>query len=745
MARRVTVPLTFENGMTEEGHFGSGWCSKLVNWWPMPDGSLRLPPAWRSVWGTVDVGGVHGLGIHAQNLGVKLARQKQKKRVVNTGTVTYFSTSAGELLVAVIHYLGGTGVTITPPSGYVLAKRQDNGTNVGVAVYYYPNAPAGKTSDTFTVSGSTSFEIHFYRFRDLPVAPTVTSAGQSFTSYGASAGLADVPIGALVVFAAAKVGAPSDPTNVEDAANPYGGFGDLEDERIRSGIATGNPGTGVRIKPTDSTTITTCTSWRPQRFRGNAQGEFYTGSSSAWASAIVSFSADAGNEIARFIVTPSHVGGTSGTYQLHAWPLENPNSGGKIGSIFGIPEDSSVVKQHIPGIASGAGAVLFSHPEVLSTLYRWDFAAGDAVAVTGSPSGRALAFHKERFFSGGTKTNPTRLWFSDPLSYTSWPSTNYIEVGQDDGEPIEDLLSTLDGLLIAKRNSIWLLLGDGPSNFTLVKLQGGEALRGRSLIPFPGGAYIAGRTGMWVWRGGIVERVPCPIQTTYEQVVVDAAERTAVFGAWLDGKLYVGAVRPLGWPTGKLVIIVTDGQRWWLESPPGAGGWTGMTTSEGALWLGLEGAEFYNDILMKRGNWDPTPDLERAFSGIVLSSNLAWPREAIVQVPRSSISQPVFPRDAWVRLRWRGALGASDQLIVDLFVDEAWQHRWFVTPQIQAAGYRTEHLGAPDMSDLSGYVSGHGDLQVAFRHAWATGVLKAVTPEIHRAELVFDIEEYRGI
>jgi hypothetical protein len=52
--------------------------------------------------------------------------------VINNPT----KTAAGDFLVAGITVNGGTGVTITPPSGWTLIRRTDNGTNVGMASYY---------------------------------------------------------------------------------------------------------------------------------------------------------------------------------------------------------------------------------------------------------------------------------------------------------------------------------------------------------------------------------------------------------------------------------------------------------------------------------------------------------------------------------------------------------------------------------------------------------------------------------
>jgi PKD repeat protein len=62
------------------------------------------------------------------------------------------ATTAGNLLVAVV---SGSNVTaigpFTPPAGWVLAKNYE-WNNIHAAIYYYPNCPGGRTSETFTVA-----------------------------------------------------------------------------------------------------------------------------------------------------------------------------------------------------------------------------------------------------------------------------------------------------------------------------------------------------------------------------------------------------------------------------------------------------------------------------------------------------------------------------------------------------------------------------------------------------------------
>ncbi len=53
----------------------------------------------------------------------------------STLSITKPSSTTGDILIADITVYGGTGISITPPSGWVLVQRTDNGTILGVASY----------------------------------------------------------------------------------------------------------------------------------------------------------------------------------------------------------------------------------------------------------------------------------------------------------------------------------------------------------------------------------------------------------------------------------------------------------------------------------------------------------------------------------------------------------------------------------------------------------------------------------
>lgn len=114
-------------------------------------------------------------------------------------------------------------------------------------------------------------------------------------------------------------------------------------------------------------------------------------------------------------------------------------------------------------------------------------AAGDEVKVRGGLSDAPvnyLAMHYSRLFSAGDPENPNRLYYSqipgDGRSIEDWssdeitgsPNTGggFVEIGDTVGDPIIGLAALSTQLLIFKRYSIYRLMGDVPSRFTIERV-----------------------------------------------------------------------------------------------------------------------------------------------------------------------------------------------------------------------------------------------------------------------------------
>lgn len=131
-------------------------------------------------------------------------------------------------------------------------------------------------------------------------------------------------------------------------------------------------------------------------------------------------------------------------------------------------------------------------------------------------AGRTAAYHKDRMFIAGSAQNPSRVYFSDiglPTDFTT--VTDFLDIGGDDGEAIQDLSSVEGLLLVPKTNRAYLISGSGIESFFVNELAGGTAATGRSAIRTPYGTILAGEDDIWVVQGGGVDPMSRPLGSGY--------------------------------------------------------------------------------------------------------------------------------------------------------------------------------------------------------------------------------------
>lgn len=120
------------------------------------------------------------------------------------------------------------------------------------------------------------------------------------------------------------------------------------------------------------------------------------------------------------------------------------------------------------------------------SMIKWN--GVDAAAAFGSEAKLSnknvnyIAKHYGRLFSAGDPDKPSRLYWSktpgDNRTIEDWgveqasenASGGHVEVGDTSGDPITGLRALSNQLLIFKRNSIYRLLGDRPSNFRVYRV-----------------------------------------------------------------------------------------------------------------------------------------------------------------------------------------------------------------------------------------------------------------------------------
>ncbi len=226
------------------------------------------------------------------------------------------------------------------------------------------------------------------------------------------------------------------------------------------------------------------------------------------------------------------------TYTPYMGDLDAPEDG-----FFGfIPRTISgnVETNVLPAcFASGAGTVVWTASKLDDT-----YTLLPDQTELGIGSFRCLIHHANRFWGGGQDGSATKLIYSDVDALTNWDGSQFVEIGGDDGEPIEDVVEYLQGMIIGKENSLWYLTGESDDTFTLRALDGGGAMAGRSLCVTPGGCAAVTRTNVWF----------------YTSKVYDLTKDIAGFG--ITGDFVTSA-----YADGKLFIQDSDGPMWVLNHP----------------------------------------------------------------------------------------------------------------------------------------------------------------------------------
>jgi hypothetical protein len=160
---------------------------------------------------------------------------------------------------------------------------------------------------------------------------------------------------------------------------------------------------------------------------------------------------------------------------------------------------------------------------------------------TGTPARQGpycVAVHSNRLWFARTDVFPCRVWYSeDGLPNTRY-SENWIDVSPFDGDYIVQIASVNNVLVIYKRNSIWVLQGSGPSDFTLRQITSAAgALSARGVVSLGDSILSIGRRGMYSFDGVSFNVMPPKIRDSLESV--DSADTSKIAAVYADRRLYV--------------------------------------------------------------------------------------------------------------------------------------------------------------------------------------------------------------
>jgi hypothetical protein len=330
-------------------------------------------------------------------------------------------------------------------------------------------------------------------------------------------------------------------------------------------------------------------------------------------------------------------------------------------------------------MAAGAGVLLYASPEFPSARIRkWDgTTASDA--STDAIAGRALIYHNNRFFSGGDAANPTYLRWSEVGAPGTWlVDGNFQPIGQDDGEPIEDLASWDRALFIGKENSIWLQTGSGLTNFAWRQLDGGGCAPGRTLIACPDGVMAIGRERVWWFTGGAFIPISGPIETSFGMT------GNYMSGAYDSGD---GTIRVCDEGSGKQWIWDIHRNTWHTELFATANEGPGILASRADYLLGGAKVGSSNSLLLYRqmpgASRARIPNSAQAFQA---ATGYVWIGESL---------GPFTARHLYFKMRQRGGSAASEKLTIKHYVDGDLEETKTVAMEPAAGTYRQRvDLGA---------------------------------------------------
>jgi hypothetical protein len=322
-------------------------------------------------------------------------------------------------------------------------------------------------------------------------------------------------------------------------------------------------------------------------------------------------------------------------------------------------------------MAMGLGYFYYCTPD-FAEVRRWDGITANAPAgIANSKPGRALNVYRNRVFSGGDHTEPWKVYWTVAGDGTDWTGTGSgnMEVGKDDGEPVECITAFETGQLIGKSLSMHYLAGTTPANFQLITLDAGECAPGRAIVATPYGALIAGREEIWLYRGG---SSPTPISQAVNQHWGLQGDFVTV--AYIDGKAYIC-------DQGRDDYLVYDftTQAWHVEDYNDTGGKPGVLFATGDHMLG--GAT--DTAVRPFVNYRILPDGSRGVDSAVGETFIAKTPELWLGGPSSRVTT----RHAWLRYRQRGTGGAG--MTVRHYVNGVVTSSKVIAPEAAAGVYRT--------------------------------------------------------
>lgn len=145
---------------------------------------------------------------------------------------------------------------------------------------------------------------------------------------------------------------------------------------------------------------------------------------------------------------------------------------------------------------------------------------GDSIQLFHSipPTFKKILVHKNKIFA--FEENSTNLWYSYDYNGWYWPQGEFggldfrVQVNKDDGDYIKNIVSYVNGLLIFKENSVWVLEGYDESDFFLRQIDYNEHIGCVGIngaINVNNNIYFVDKKGIYVTDGNSFQNISSPV------------------------------------------------------------------------------------------------------------------------------------------------------------------------------------------------------------------------------------------
>lgn len=438
----------------------------------------------------------------------------------------------------------GNGLTWSTPTAFTGSAATD-------AMYYsWADLNAGSTTGTLTVNvsmnGAKWFSIHFFHIIGAPDAANPVQQTQHSTA--ASGNPSAAALGSNLQPASGLIGIAHSRLQQSNAYNPQADADDFDSTTPLDELSVFSTNDGLThfvktASKNSAATTDTSPDWTNNtggslsigvmEILGNGgaaharhgtfptlgavtEGYSYVGGKNITAK-IVTWSANPAavqSDVVTFYITLAVATGST-TYKIYRILRDQITSGTweLIDSVTDATSNDVWVS-----FSQGAGKLVWTASSLTAprAIDLGNLLSTNIGALAGK-QGRASVYHKDRMFIGGSTSAPMRLYFSGiaaPTNFTT--ATDFIDVGGDDGEAINDLISVEGLLLVCKNNRLYLISGSGIESFFVNELPGGSATSGRPAIRTPYGTIVAGPEDVWVVQGGGVDPMSRPLGAGYE-------------------------------------------------------------------------------------------------------------------------------------------------------------------------------------------------------------------------------------